>query len=248
MLAYALLERGESAAEALAFEPKSEAFAVAFAAVFSREGKTSDTEKVLAASEYVSAQMRPAMIGYAVSAKNADVADALLLLAAKADTPARSAFLVGALAKFDLSQFVPKLFAGFDAAAAETKLSALKTAETIATPEVFSTVAKLLPTLDAKLGRAAVKVLLKCSSADFTPQMLSETVAAYGECKPAVKRNLVRFGGVRLLRSRGRFHETRVYRRIPLRGCKNFRAVEEPVGVCAACGNRENGEDRRREI
>ena len=39
MLAYALLERGESAAEALAFEPKSEAFAVAFAAVFSREGK-----------------------------------------------------------------------------------------------------------------------------------------------------------------------------------------------------------------
>lgn len=193
MLAYALLERGERAAEALAFEPKSEAFAVAFAAVFSREGKTSDTEKVLAASEYVSAQMRPAMIGYAVSAKNADVADALMLLAAKADTPARSAFLVGALAKFDLSQFVPKLFAGFDAAAAETKLSALKTAETIATPEVFSTVAKLLPTLDAKLGRAAVKVLLKCSSADFTPQMLSETVAAYGECKPAVKRNLVRF-------------------------------------------------------
>ena len=192
MLAYALLERGESAAEALAFEPKSEAFAVAFAAVFSREGKTFDTEKVLAASEYVSAQMRPVMIGYAVSAKNADVADALLRLSAKADTPARSAFLVGALARFDLSQSVAKLFAGFDAANAETKRATLKTAETIATPEVFSTVAKLLPTLDAKLGRAAVKVLLKCAASGFAPQMLSETVAAYGACKPAVKRDLVR--------------------------------------------------------
>lgn len=193
MLAYALLERGESAAEALAFEPKSEAFAVAFAAVFSREGKTSDTEKVLAASEYVSAHMRPAMIAYAVSAKNADVADALLLLSTKADTPARSAFLVGALAKFDLSKSVSKLFSGFDTASAETKLSTLKTAETIATPEVFSTVAKLLPTLDAKLGRAAIKVLLKCASFDFTPQMFAEIVDSYGACKPAVKRALARF-------------------------------------------------------
>ena len=193
MLAYALLERGESAAEALAFEPKSEAFAVAFAAVFSREGKTSDTEKVLAASEYVSAHMRPAMIAYAVSAKNADVADALLLLSTKADTPARSAFLVGALAKFDLSKSVSKLFSGFDTAGAETKLSTLKTAETIATPEVFSTVAKLLPTLDAKLGRAAIKVLLKCASSDFTPQMFAEIVDSYGACKPAVKRALARF-------------------------------------------------------
>ena len=193
MLAYALLERGESAAAALSFAPKSEAFAVAYSAVLAKEGKPADIGKLLEAADFVSAQMRPVVVANLAAVKSKTLPEDLLALMPKASTPARSALVVDTLAKFELGALVPKIFAGFESMSPEMKLTSLRAAASIGNEEAFKTVAKLLPTLDAKLAREGVKTLLICAGKGFNPEMFAAAVEAYGECPKPLRKNLVRF-------------------------------------------------------
>lgn len=193
MLAYALLERGESAAQALKFAPKSEAFAVAYSAVLAKEGKPADIEKLLDAADFVSAQMRPVVVANLAAVKSKTLPEDLLALMAKATTPARSALIVDTLAKFELGALVSKIFADFDSMSPEMKQTSLRAAASIGNEEAFKTVAKLLPSLDAKLAREAVKTLLICAGKNFDSEMFAAAVDAYGACPKPLKKNLVRF-------------------------------------------------------
>ena len=192
-LAYALIERGESAAEALKFEPKSEAFAVAYAAALARDGKAGDLKTLLKAADCISPKMRPVAVGYLVSAKFKGLEKEILNLIPEAKTPAQSALIVDSLAKFDLSNLVSEIFTGFEGMPDDMKLSTLKTAESIANLGAFMEVAKRLPELDGKLAKAAIRTLLKCATSSYDKKMFAAILEIYPKCKKSVKENLVRF-------------------------------------------------------
>lgn len=192
-LAFALISRGESAAEALKYEPKSEAFAIAYAAALAKDGKASDIEKLVMAGDFISPRMRPVAVGYIVSIKSEDTAKTLLDLVGKAKTTPQSALIVDSLARFELGSLVSKIFAGFAEMSPEMKITTLRTAESIANLNAFEEIAKQLPQLDRKTANAAIRAMLKCASVLYDPKMFDAVSAAYPQCDKFAKANIVRF-------------------------------------------------------
>ncbi len=195
-LTYALVERGDDLSEILKLKPQSQDFAVAYALAATKSGNTSHIKNIIEAADKVSPKMRPIVASYIASIKSDDVPQSLLDLIADTKSNAQSSLVVAALSKFDLSPQVAKIFADFDKMSPEMKITALQTADTIANFDVFVRTAKLLPTLDPKTARVAIRTMLKCASAKYDTKMFAAVSEIYPQCDKKTQGSLLRFAAL----------------------------------------------------
>ncbi len=195
-LTYALVERGDDLSEVLKFKPQSQDFAVAYAMAAAKGGNKSHIKNVVDVADKISPKMRPIVASYIASIKSDDVAQTLLDLITDTKSNAQSSLIVSALSKFDLSPLVAKIFADFDKMSPEMKITALQTADTIANFDVFARTAKILPTLDPKTARVAIRTMLKCASANYNTKMFAAVLEIYPQCNKKTQGNLLRFAAL----------------------------------------------------
>ncbi len=192
-LTYALVERGDDLADVLKLKPQSQDFAVAYAYAAAKGGNSSHIKNIVEAGDKISARIRPIAASYIASIKSNDVPQTLLDLIGSTKNNAQASLIVSALSKFDLSPLVAKIFTDFDKMSPEMQATALKTADTIANLDVFERVAKILPTLDAKTTRIAIRTMLKCATTNYDSKMFTAISEAYAKCDKKIQGNLLRF-------------------------------------------------------
>ncbi len=191
-LIYTLGERGDDLSEALKLTPDSEPLTIAVAYAASKAGSEKDIANILKGANGLTTGGIKNVASYIASIKSKAVANELLKLNSTA-TSAQSVLVGECLSRINLDDMVKEVFEGYAEKTPELRAAVMKTAATIANAEVFTSVAKIIPTETDKRAKAeAIKALLRAAQNSFKPEMFDSIEAAFEKSDATTKKMLLR--------------------------------------------------------